>query len=243
MPEYVYAVVEPGSSPPPAPGVGAAPPRLVVREEVAALVSHLEQDELRIGRREMEAHARVLSEALAHGPVLPLRMGTVMADENDIGGRLLEPHHEALRAQLDRFTGCFEADLRVTYEEDALMREAIRLDPRIAELGETVRHRDPDATYYDRIRLGELVSAAVDSIRTADAQDLLDLLRQVSVSVAVSPPAHERVALNAAFLLDRARGPEFDDALEAIAQGQAGRLRFKYTGPLPPHSFVEPVQA
>ena len=31
----------------------------------------------------------------------------------------------------------------------------------------------------------------------------------------------------------------FDQVLEQIAAEQAERMRFKYTGPLPPHSFVE----
>jgi len=45
----------------------------------------------------------------------------------------------------------------------------------------------------------------------------LSALRQVSLDQNVSPPAHERVALNAAFLLEEARSREFDDVLEAIA--------------------------
>jgi hypothetical protein len=46
------------------------------------------------------------------------------------------------------------------------------------------------------------------------------------------------VALSAWFLLAREGAAEFDEVLETLAAGQAGRLRFRYMGPLPPHSFV-----
>jgi hypothetical protein len=45
--------------------------------------------------------------------------------------------------------------------------------------------------------------------------------------------------LSASFLVDREQLNQFDEALEEVAAGQAGRIRFKLTGPLPPHSFVE----
>jgi hypothetical protein len=31
----------------------------------------------------------------------------------------------------------------------------------------------------------------------------------------------------------------FDDAVDEIGRAQADRMRLKYTGPLPPHSFVK----
>jgi hypothetical protein len=47
------------------------------------------------------------------------------------------------------------------------------------------------------------------------------------------------MALNASFLVDRSAQKEFDAEVDRIAEEQGGRLRFKYTGPLAPHSFVE----
>ena len=47
------------------------------------------------------------------------------------------------------------------------------------------------------------------------------------------------MAVNGSFLLDRDGLDEFDRAVEGLGADEAGRVRFKYTGPLPPHSFVE----
>lgn len=242
MPEYVYGVVAAGSEPPPTAGLGDQPVRVVSAGDdgVAALVSRVETgDELRLGREEVLTHSSVLAEALGKGPVLPMRLGIVMESEDDVRERLLEPNAAELGEQLERFRGKFEAGVRVVYEEDALMQEVVASNPEVARLRTVIQDRDPDATYYERIQLGQLVAEAVERIREADAENLLSALRQVSLEQSVSPPAHERMALNAAFLLDEKRSREFDEVLEAIAEGQSGRLRFRYTGPLPPHSFVE----
>lgn len=240
MPDYVYGVVAADARPPSTSGLGGAPLRTVVADDgVAALVSDLEAAELQLGRDEVLTHSRVLTDALGQGPVLPMRLGIVMDSDEEVRDRLLDPHADVLRAQLSEFRGKFEANVRVVYEEAALMREVVASNPEVARLRQAIQGRSPDATYYERIRLGELVAETVERIREADAEKLLSALRQVSLEQNVSPPAHERIALNAAFLLDEKRSREFDEVLEAIAEGQAGRLRFRYTGPLPPHSFVE----
>ncbi|HWD64028.1 MAG TPA: GvpL/GvpF family gas vesicle protein [Solirubrobacteraceae bacterium] len=241
MPEYVYGVVAADVRLPKTEGIGGQPIRSVVGEDgVAAVVSDLSADEeLRLGRDEVLTHSRVLGEVQGSGAVLPMQLGIVMDSDDEVRERLLEPHAPELVEQLEQFRGKFEANVRVVYEEDALMREVIASDPQIAELRQAIQGRDPDGTYYERIQLGELVAGAVERIREADEANLMSALCQVSLEQNVSPPAHERVALNAAFLLEQARAKEFDDVLEAIAEGQSGRLRFRYTGPLPPHSFVE----
>ena len=241
MPEYVYGVVSADARLPATHGIGDEPVRTVAGDQgVAALISHLDSgDELRLTREEVLAHSRVLGDVLSAGPVLPMRLGIVMETEDEVVERLLDPYASELADQLEQFRGKFEANVRVVYEEAALMREVVSANPQIAQLREAIQGRDPDGTYYERIQLGQMVADTMDQIREADAENLMSALRQVSLEQSVSPPGHERVALSAAFLLDEKRSKEFDEVLEAIAEGQSGRLRFRYTGPLPPHSFVE----
>ena len=72
-----------------------------------------------------------------------------------------------------------------------------------------------------------------------DADEILRRLAKKAVAVEVGEPVHERMALNASFLVDRSRQKEFDAEVDRIAAEQGERMRFKYTGPLAPHSFVE----
>jgi hypothetical protein len=238
MPDYVYGIVEAGSAPPELRGLEGAPVRVVADDAAAALVSDLEAQELELGRDEVMTHARVLEEALKRGTVLPMRFGVVMEGDQEVKTRLLDEHADDLEAQLRRFSGKVEVNIRATYEEDTLMREVLERNPNIAQLRESIRGQSEDATYYKRIELGEQVGRAVEQLRETDGKNIVDALSRVAIEVAQGPPSHERVALSAAFLVDRNLLTEFDEVLEAFAAGQGGRLRFKYTGPLPPHSFV-----
>lgn len=234
MTEYVYGIVEASAPAPTGEGIGGAPLRLIEGEGVAALVSSMQQEELQLGRDELLAHARILNEALDRGAVLPMRFGVVMERTDEVRERLLAEHCGELREQLAQVSGKVEIEIRATYDEPTLMREIVRADPEVARLAK----RGDQASYGERIRLGELVAEAVGRAQERDTNDIVELLSQVAIAVDVRPPGHERVACNASFLVQRDRLAEFDSVLDAFADGQGGRLRFKYTGPLPAHSFV-----
>jgi hypothetical protein len=236
---YIYGIVEAAAPVPRGRGIGRAPLRLVASEDAAALVSEIDGDRVRLGREEVLVHARVLERALARGPVLPMRFGIVMSGPEEVRARLLDEHGPELRAQLTELAGKVEMRIRATYEEESLLREVVRGRPDIASLREAVRGGADDATYYGRIRLGELVAGAVERRRDQDAQAIVEALAPAALGVELSGPPHERVVVQASFLVERERLAEFDELLEDVAAGYGGRIRFKCTGPLPPHSFVE----
>ena len=242
MAKYVYGIVETGTSKPRERGIGGAPLGVVATEDAAALVSEVATGNVRLGRDEVLLHSKVLERALSRGPVLPMRFGVVMSDAEEVRRRLLDEHGPELRAQLAEFAGKVEIRVRATYEEESLLREVLREHPQIAALRETVRGGSENATYYDRIRLGELVAAAIQRRREHDAQTIVDALSPAALDVEVGEPGHERVAVQASFLVERDRMAEFDDTLDKVADQYGGRIRFKLVGPLPPHSFVELAQ-
>ncbi|MGH2867066.1 MAG: GvpL/GvpF family gas vesicle protein [Solirubrobacteraceae bacterium] len=241
--KYVYGVVPAEAKLPSHPGIAGNSLELVCSDGVAALVSDAPDGELTMGREAMTAHARVLEAAHALGTVLPMRFGVVMTDKAEVTRSLLESHREDLLAQLEEFNGKAELKLRATYEEEPMLREVVQEDQDVARLRESLRGAPQDATYYGRIQLGELVSRAIERKREHDAQSLLVQLSPLALATELTPPPHERIVLNASFLVDRVRMTEFDAAVERVGERQAGRMRFKYTGPLPPHSFVKFEQA
>lgn len=239
MATYVYGIVEPEAAAPAGEGIDGAPLAVLAGDRAAALISDLVGDELRLGRDAMLTHARVLELALQQGTVLPMRFGIVMDGSEEVKYRLLEAHGAELRAQLDELKGKVEVRIRAAYEEDSVLREVVRDNPEIAELRRAVQGRPEDATYYERIRLGEIVARAVERRREHDAEAVLEGLAGEVIGVEVGDAVHERVVVNASFLVASERLAQFDETLERLAAGQAGRMRFKYTGPLPPHSFVQ----
>jgi len=237
--KYIYGVVPAAAAAPESAGIGGASVETVVSHEAAAIVSDVPDGELEAGRAELMIHARVLEQALEGGVVLPMRFGIVMPDAASVRHELLERHRKQLMSQLAELDGKVELHLRVLYEEPALMAQVVAANPEIARLRESLRGMPEDATYYERIRLGEMVAAAVNRTREADAGQIIDALAPLASAVDVRDLDHERAVLGASFLVERRLMAEFDRAVDDLGRERAGRMRFKYTGPLPAHSFVE----
>lgn len=224
-------------------GIGGRPLYGVVIGDIAALVSEIPELEPVAGREELRIHARVLEQALEHGTVLPMRFGVVMASEEAVRRDLLERHADELTAQLAELDGLIELRVRAVYEEETLMREVVASSPEIAELRDGLRGRPADATYFERIRLGELVSEQVQRRSQHDGDEIVAALEPFCRAVRRGDPAHERVALDASFLVDRGQQEDFEQVLEGLGQALEGRLGFRLIGPLPPHSFVAEFSA
>ena len=120
-----------------------------------------------------------------------------------------------------------------------LLREVVGAATRRSRaLRERVRSKPAAATHFERIRLGELVAAAVDARRDADAAAILDAMRPLADAYVPGEPLHERMVVNAAFLVRRDR---LDRVRRRDRAGERGASRadaVQADGPLPPFSFV-----
>jgi hypothetical protein len=123
------------------------------------------------------------------------------------------------------------------------MEEVVSANAKVLGLSEALRDMPADATYYDRIELGQEVAQTVQALALEDRERIVDELSALFVDAMVNDPQHERVACDAAFLVELARLEEFDTAVNGLGERHHGRLTFSYTGPHPPYSFVElPLQ-
>lgn len=237
--KYVYGVVGRGGAIPRGTGVLHRRLHVVENDELAAIVSNAPAGEIAAGREELMAHARVLERAQKRGVVLPMRFGFVMPDEEAVREELLEGYHDELLLQLRELEGTAELHLRAVYDETALMREITRAHPDIAQLSAALRDQPIDATYYEQIELGQKVAQAIERMASVDRSAILDVLAPLALALEVNEPEYERIAANVAFLVEETQMPMFDRAVDELGDRYAGRLMFKYTGPLPPYSFVE----
>jgi hypothetical protein len=219
-------------------GVEGAQVRTVAHEGLAALVSDLDAEAL-TAAKEVRAHWRVLEEAARDVTVLPVRFGTVMEGDDAVRTRLLEPNAERLGALLRELSGRVQLSLKADYEQEELLRAVVAESPHVAALRERLKRLPEEAGYYDRIRLGELVSAEIDRVRQEDRARALDRLEPLAVSAREEDVSGVEGAFNLAFLVDRDRLGPFSAAVRGFAEEAGERLRIRYVGPLPPYSFAE----
>jgi hypothetical protein len=212
--------------------------------DLAAIISDAPpENDAKALRDQALAHARVLEAAITDAPVVPFRFGNVVPGGDDVvANELLEARHDEFARQLEKLQNYIQMTLKINYDEDAVLRQVIDSQPEIAQLREQSRQGDEVTTRGARLRLGEMISNALQRLRQRDASDILAQLKPVSVAAIADDLENEFMVLNAPFLVDRARLSEFEDAVEKMAEDRWSRMRVTLLGPIPAYDFLDVEQ-
>jgi hypothetical protein len=234
---YLYGIVPAGSVGSIA-SEGVRGTAVTVLEEggVAALVSDVSDRELRMTRKDLRRHLDVVDEAFRETTILPCPFGTTVDSREAVVEDVLRAKREALVTGLADLEGTVQLNVKVSHDEDALLRTIVASDPTVARLR---RESADDGAYAVRLELGRQVAGAVEAYREADAARLLDALAAEALDVAVEPD--DALVLKAAFLVARARQDRFDAVVDRVAATEQELLRFEVIGPLAPTAFVQRV--
>ncbi|MEH1125307.1 GvpL/GvpF family gas vesicle protein [Micromonospora sp. CPCC 206061] len=238
---YVYGIVPADAElPADAYGVGAPPARvtLVPYGDIAALVSTVDVGQP-IGRPDdFIAHERLLDTTAANVPVLPLRFGAVVTNTDAVAEDLLAAHHDDFAKALAQLAGRVQYVVRCRYVEPVLLAEILAENPEAASLRTQMRDLPTELTHDVRIRLGELVSQAIEAKRGADTTAVVDALAEHCVASAARPASHEHDAAHVALLAEKAHEAPLAKAVDQLARDWDGRVTVQLLGPLAPYDFV-----
>ncbi|ANY05043.1 GvpL/GvpF family gas vesicle protein [Pseudonocardia sp. HH130630-07] len=211
---------------------------LLDHRDLAAVVSDVPTDR-KLGRRaDLLAHERVVNAVAAEVTMLPMRFGGVVTDDQAVVDELLEDNHDFFVEALSRLDGCVQFVLYGRYDQDTVLGSIVEQDPAIAELSRSLRDTDPDATHYERIKLGERIASAMERERTADAEKVVELLEPLSEAVVVKAAGGEDGAVNVALLVRRDRTAEFDTAVDALGDEWSDRVELQLIGRVAPFDFL-----
>jgi hypothetical protein len=239
---YVYGIT--AASHPALPeglgGVGdPALPVLVLQEgDLAAIVSDAPEG-LRPKRRDLLAHQNVLSEAGAGGCILPMRFGSVAPDDGTVTGVLAE-RQDHYQERLRTLDGKVEYNVKATHDEEAVLHRVMSDNPEVRAVAEANR-RAGGGSYDERLRLGEMVVAAVKAREAEDAGEVQRALEPVAEAISVGPESSGWLA-NVSFLVERDAAASFLEAVDQLRKAHP-HLDLRVNGPLPPYSFVDPGPA
>jgi hypothetical protein len=189
------------------------------------------------------AHEAVIEHFAGAGAVLPMKLFTLFSSDERalasiLGGGDGPESRERLDRVLDRVDGRVEWGIRIRLD-DARAREVLAAEARAAGSqgsGKAFLLRkklEQDASRELAVRLRAEMDAAFAELAAGAAE-------AVRREPAASPESGGRLLLDAAFLVSRERGAEF----EAIVERCAGRLAPRacdvtLTGPWPPYHFIE----
>ncbi|GAQ64812.1 GvpL/GvpF family gas vesicle protein [Streptomyces scabiei] len=242
MSTYVYGITA-GSHPALPEGMGGVgepprPVRVLKEGDLAAIVSEAPEG-LRPKRKDLLAHQNVLSEAGAGGSLLPMRFGSVAPDDASVTAVLAE-RAKHYRERLGALDGKVEYNVKASHDEEAVLHRVMGENPELRAMTEANRQAG-GGSYEDRLRLGEMVVAAVQAREAEDAAQLRRALESAADDVDAGPESTGWLA-NLSFLVARDAAAGFVDAVEEVRKSHP-HLEVRVNGPLPPYSFVEPGPA
>ena len=211
------------------------------RQALAALVSASPLPDFRGLKRNqaavyLVAHQRVVEAVMQDFPLLPVKFGTVLADEAQVR-RLLAQGEALFRTTLEKFSGRVQMEVVALWNLPQVFQE-IGQEAQIADLRTQIAGRPPEETMAERIAIGQMVQASLEQRRVALRDRLIPPLREVSPDLLVNPPMDDSMVINVALLLDQAGRVALDRQLDWLDQEFGGRLLFRCVGPLPPYSFA-----
>jgi hypothetical protein len=223
-------------------GIGDEPVVVLPAGGVAAVVTQVDV-ERPLGRGvDLLAYNSVL-DALAQrsGPVVPVRFGSVLADDDAVRAELLLPDEERFSGILGSLAGREQFLFSAEYDEQQLLSEVVQDEPAIAELRHRTKDLPPDAAYADRVHLGELVSSAVAQRRDVDADRLLDDVLPLCVSHVIRPVSGLEPVVDVALLVETTARERLEHRLEVMAEEEHPRIRLRLMGPIAPYDFADGV--
>jgi len=206
-------------------------------QDIAAVVSNTTVYIFDPTRENALAHEHVIETVMRNYTIIPMSFGTVFRTDDDIR-EVLKSIYPSLKDVLHQMAGKLEFGLKVNWDRDQIIEDIKHEDEEIRQFHQEIVRKHLQSTYLARMQLGRMIDKALAERSISYVREIYEGLRSVCVASRDNQPIGDKMIMNAAFLVERDREAEFDNAVNKIARKYGQRLKFKYTGPWPPYNFV-----
>jgi hypothetical protein len=220
-------------------GLNAESVELLEHQQIAAVVTRTDDDYVDPTRKNLTAYADLLTGIAQKVTVIPMRFGVIVPSKDELVSTVLTPRQTDLLEMLNRFEGMVEVDVKGLYDEASMLQSIVGSDDRLRSWSEKVKTLPHEATYYDRIRLGERVARTISSLREEDQARAIEALSPACTDIRANEPVTEMMAINLGLLVERGRVQELYERIQDLPQVLGKEMTLKVAGPLPPFNFVD----
>ena len=211
--------------------------RTVHHAGLAAVVSASPSKKFKVSRDNLLAHEKVIEAVMRLHTVLPVRFGTVADNEEKIK-LILAREYDRFLELLRNLEGKRELGVKAFFKEEAVFKMILDKYEDIRALKAKIAELPPDKTYYQRSEVGHMVAAALQAEKEARKASILEALTPLALEVKTNGLYGDMMIVNAAFLVEQAREPEFDRKVQELAEQDGEAVKYKYVGTVPPFNFV-----
>ena len=217
-------------------GLANAPVHGIPFQDIVAVVSDHSVEKLSLLRRNLEPHHRVIREISQHTTLIPATFGHVSESEEQIVAVLRE-NYEHIRQELERLAGKAEMGIKLLWDVDNIFEFFISSDRELRNRRDQVFGKSR-VTLGEKLELGAFFDKRLKQERERLGNRIIEALRPLTSEVRVNPPTDEKMVMNAAFLIEKSREKEFEEALYRAARLFDSNFALDYSGPWPPYNFV-----
>ncbi len=238
--KYIYCII--ASDVPEkftSPGIGARGDELysVCYNGLAAVLSNSPVKTYRATRDNLMAHETAVEEVMKKHTVLPVRFVTI-AESDDKVREILKREYVKFKDLLDKFNSKKELGVKTIFKEEVIYDEIQSKYKAISDLKASLVSLPPEKTYPQRMKIGEMVEAALKNEVESLKKVILGILSPLATEVKINNAFGERMIVNAAFLVEKDKEELFYRGVNDIDAKYGQRIKLKYVCEVPPFNFV-----
>ena len=223
-------------------GIGSRGDELytVCFKDIAAVVSNCTIKKYSVSRENMLAHERAIEIVMNDHTVLPVRFATIAEDDKKVNS-ILEKEYDKFKKLLEKMSEKKELGLKAILKEDVIYKVILNKYKDIKNLKEQLDGVPTEKTYFQRMKIGEMVENALQKEKGYFKKDILDTLSQLVVEVKNNDSYYEKIIVNAALLVEKHKEAQFYEKVNILETKYSSIMKFKYIDMVPPFNFVNLV--
>jgi hypothetical protein len=207
-------------------------------DRVAAVVSDIRIEKIRPERRRLAAHHAVLKTVMETETILPMVFG-IIADKPEAIRRILTSNRAEFLDQLKRVDQKQEMGLRVVWDDPNLFEFFVSQHEELEQKRDQIFRGGREPDQGEKIDLGRMFERILADERQLQTERVLEALRPHCFEARENKPRTEREVMNLAFLVGRDKLKDFEDGVFESARLFDHHYAFDFSGPWPPHNFVD----
>jgi hypothetical protein len=205
----------------------------VVSETITPAYTDLPRGDL---MRALAQHQAAIEALLDDTQLLPVKFGTVLADEGRVRSILYLGRPDFERAfELVGDRG--EVDVAVTWNPARIFAE-IAQTSEVAALRAEAERLPADKVLMGKVAVGRLVKEQFDVRRNALRDALVAEITPHAARWRLNALMDDSMVMNVACLVNADEESALEDRVYALDEQHTGQLNFRLVGPLPPYSFA-----
>ena len=207
----------------------------IVSDMESEFVNHLDKESL---GHLLVHHQKTIEDLKTNGfnILIPMKLCTIVNSKEEVL-KILANGHDLINDILNKIEHLTEIDIAVIWADFSGILKEIAFQPDIIALKEEILNNSDTLLQVDQVKFGMVMQNRIKEKNTDVELKILDVLSPVCIDIKTHQVMNDEMITNSAFLIDRNKAEEFEQAIDHLDEEFNGLLKFKLIGPLPCYSF------